>query len=200
MKRQILCSLAVACAFCLYVGSACISVKRLVVSAQAGNASEILARTNLPLLKQSLVDQIVGSYRRRSGQTKPVSQLERTAANTYGASVADAMLTKLLTPENLTELLRTGNANLPLHEGGSIWIPPLNELGSGVSELIKRLAFIQLRLIDFRMSSASGDDAYSISMHFEGDVWKFAGLHLPANVASQVAERSLIRGSDNFGH
>lgn len=194
MKRLIAISLTLVCAFCLYIGSACISVGRLVESVRASNSSDIMARTNLPLLKQSLVDQIVGTYLRRIGQTKPVGQLERMAANTFGASIADAMLTKMLTAENLTELLKTGRSNLPAGEGGAFRIPPLDEMGIGIKELIQRLSFIQLRLLEFRLSTDSNEDEVSsISMHFEGDQWKLAGIKLPTSVVSQLAERLPVR-------
>ena len=43
----------------IYVGSAVWSVKGLVEAAQSGNGPAIIARTDLPRLKRSLVDQIV---------------------------------------------------------------------------------------------------------------------------------------------
>ena len=43
-------------------------------------------------MRRSLVDQIVSAYLRQLGRDRPVKPLERMAANTYGASVADAQL------------------------------------------------------------------------------------------------------------
>src|SRR4051794_29977096 len=88
-----------------YLGSALVSLNGLVDAAKAGDGAAVLARTDMERLRRSLVDQIVAAYLERSGRTKP---LERMIANTYGASIADAMLAKLLTAENLTRLLRTG--------------------------------------------------------------------------------------------
>ena len=43
----------------VYAGSAVVSLNGLVEAARAGNGVEILARTDVPRLKHSLVDQIV---------------------------------------------------------------------------------------------------------------------------------------------
>src|SRR5712671_1171786 len=92
----------------VYVGSAVWSAKGLVEAARSGNAGEILARTDLSRVKRSLTDQILAAYLDRLGAKRPIKPLERMLANTYGASIADALVSKLLTEENLTKLLRTG--------------------------------------------------------------------------------------------
>ena len=84
----------------VYVGSAVVSLNGLVEAARAGNGVEILARTDVPRLKRSLVDQIVAGYLTRSGQDRPIKPLERLLANTYGASIADVLVAKMLTSEN----------------------------------------------------------------------------------------------------
>ena len=98
----------------LYLGSALASLDGLVGAAKAGDGAGVVARTDMERLRRSLVDQIIAAYIDRVGRSKP---LGRMVANTYGASVADAMLQKLLTAENLTLLLRTGtvagSANAP---------------------------------------------------------------------------------------
>jgi GTP:adenosylcobinamide-phosphate guanylyltransferase len=58
----------------IYVGSAVWSVKGLVEAAQSGNGPAIIARTDLPRLKRSLVDQIVRAYLERQG-AKGMSRL-----------------------------------------------------------------------------------------------------------------------------
>src|SRR5260221_12030081 len=46
----------------VYIGSAIVSLNGLVGAAKAGSGAEILARTDVPRLKRSLVDQIVTAY------------------------------------------------------------------------------------------------------------------------------------------
>ena len=47
-------------------------------------------------MRRSLVDQIVSAYLKQLGRDRPVKPLERMAANTYVASVADAMIAKMV--------------------------------------------------------------------------------------------------------
>src|SRR5262245_27039502 len=96
---------------CNYVGSAVASLGGLVEAAKAGDGAGVLARTDTVRLRRSLVDQIVAAYLKQLGQDRPVKPLERLAANTYGASIADAMIAKMLTPENLTAILNKGAIN-----------------------------------------------------------------------------------------
>jgi hypothetical protein len=57
----------------------------------------VLARADTGRLRRSLVDQIVSAYLKRLGRNRPVKTLERLAANTYGASIAEAMIAQMLT-------------------------------------------------------------------------------------------------------
>jgi hypothetical protein len=93
----------------VYVGSAVMSLNGLVDAARAGNGADVLARTDTPRLKRSLVDQIVSAYLKRIGQDRPIKPFERIVANTYGATIADALIGKLLTAENLTTILQKGS-------------------------------------------------------------------------------------------
>ena len=70
----------------VYAGSAVVSLNGLVEAARAGNGVEILARTDVPRLKHSLVDQIVSGYLIRTGQDRPIKPLERMVANTDRSS------------------------------------------------------------------------------------------------------------------
>src|SRR5712664_1354145 len=101
--------IAVLVAIGVYVGSAIVSLNGLVGASKAGNGAEILARTDVPRLKRSLVDQIVSAYLIRTGQNRPIKPIERVLANTYGASIADALVSKMITAENLTNILQNGS-------------------------------------------------------------------------------------------
>ena len=94
--------------FGIYLASPVVSLERLVEAARTGNGAAILERTNLERLRHSLVDQVVSAYLIRTGQNRPVKPLERLLANTYGASIADALISKMLTADNLTNILQKG--------------------------------------------------------------------------------------------
>jgi hypothetical protein len=179
----------------IYVGSAVVSLGRLVEAARAGDAAEVLARTDTARLRRSLVDQIVSAYLKQLGRDRPVKPLERMAANTYGASVADAMIAKLLTKENLTAILNKGE----IGAGGT---PAANILRltevdtSKVFETLMRIS--PIKPVEFMIYLGETESAGGVSMHFEGDGWKLSGIQLPA-VAVQVLAQELVNNKGRSG-
>ena len=171
-----------------YAGSAAVSLHRLVQAVQSKDAAAVMSRTNLPRLKRSLVDQIVAAYLNRIGQKRAVKPLERLAANTYGASLADVIVGKLLTPERLTELLNSGKVSLDgsyLGRMGSLsQVVPAKLL-----ENVKRIRLVSP--VEFSLQLGSGQDAGGISLHFEGDGWKLSGIRLPSAVLDALSRRPI---------
>jgi hypothetical protein len=170
----------------VYVGSAVWSAKALVEAARSGNAGEILARTDLPRVKRSLTDQIVAAYLDRLGAKRPIKPLERMLANTYGASIADALVSKLLTEENLTRLLRTGTVGDASQNTQVGNLASLANLEPSALRLLGRISPIKL----VEVAILLGDDRESgaIHMRFEGDGWKLSGVQLPAAALRALAE------------
>jgi len=93
----------------LYLGSAVFSISQLVEAARAGDGAAVIARTDVKALNRSLTYQIVGAYLQRIGATRRISPAERMLVNTYGASIADAMVSKMLTADRLTRILKSGS-------------------------------------------------------------------------------------------
>jgi Protein of unknown function (DUF2939) len=177
----------------IYIGSAVVSLGNLVEAARAGDGAAVLARTDMPRLRRSLVDQIVSAYLKQIGRDRPVKPLERMAANTYGASIADAMIAKLLTEENLTRLLKTGT--IASGEEGTANAPNMQRLSeidtSRLLQLLGRLT--PTKPVEFLVRLGETESAGAISMHFEGSGWKLSGLELPTT-ALQVLAQSLVDG------
>jgi hypothetical protein len=179
----------------IYVGSALVSLTGLVEAARAGDGAGILARTDMERLRQSLVDQIVSAYLRQMGKDRPVKPLERLLANTYGASVADAIIAKMLTAENLTRILKDG----AISSGDS---PIANMQGLGeidTSSLLKLMNRISpVKPVEFLFRLGDSENAGAVSIHFEGNGWKLSGIQLPT-AAVQVLAQSLIDSNGRKG-
>jgi hypothetical protein len=156
----------------------------LVGAAKAGNGAEILARTDLYRLKRSLVDQIVNAYLVRTGQNRPIKPIERLLANTYGASIADALVAKMLTTENLTNILKNGSLGA---DGDSQMIALAGIDTSKVLESLGRLSLVKPVELSIRLGDQEG--AGGISLHFEGNGWKLSGLNLPTRAVEELAIR-----------
>jgi hypothetical protein len=174
----------------LYVGSALVSLGGLVEAARAGDGAGVLARTDTERLRRSLVDQIVSAYLKQLGKDRPVKPLERVLANTYGATVADAMIAKMLTEENLTRILKNGAIGL-----GESPIANMRGLGEiDTTKLFEMLARISpIKPVEFLVRLGDTENAGGVSMHFQGNGWKLSGIQLPT-VAVQVLAQSLIDG------
>jgi hypothetical protein len=159
----------------VYAGSAVVSVRGLVGAVRAGDGAEILARTDQPRLRHSLVDQIVTAYLVQTGQNRPIKPLERMVANTYGASIADALVSTMLSSENLTKILREGTfPSFPGTDMRSLGeVDTSNALG-----MIRRFSLV--KPVEFTVRLGDSDSSGTISIHFEGDGWKLSGLQLPA--------------------
>lgn len=172
----------------LYFGSLVKSLAGLMDAVQAGNGAEVVARTDMNELRQSLTDQIVRTYLKRVGNPNPV---QRMLANTYGASVADAMLQKFLTAENITNLLRTGSIT-GAPEDANWTMGPLSKIDvTKLTDLLGRLRPIQPLRVEIRTSDATSPNEYSaIGLHFEGGSWKLSNLLLPQDALQKLA-RSL---------
>jgi hypothetical protein len=165
----------------VYVGSAVVSLHGLVSAVRAGNGAEILARTDVPRLKRSLVDQIVSAYLIRTGQGRSIKPLERMVANTYGATIADALISKMLTAENLTKVLQKGQ----LGTDGDNQIFALGAIDtSKVFATLGRLAFV--KPVEFSVRLGDDEGAGSIGIHFEGNGWKLSGLNLPPRAVQEL--------------
>ncbi len=175
-------TIALALTIGIYVGSAVVSLDALVKAAQVGNGAEIVARTDMDRLRRSLVNQILSAYLARTGEGRPVKPLEKMIASTFGASVVDAMISQMLTAENLTNILQKGQ----LTANGSNQITSLAEVDT--SKVFQTLGrFSVVNPVEFAI--ALGDDQYAtaITLHFAGNGWKLSGVNLPAKVAEQLA-------------
>jgi Protein of unknown function (DUF2939) len=167
---------AFAIAAVIYVGSAILSLNGLAGAARDGDGAAILSRTDLPRLRHSLVDQIVFAYLKRVGRDHQVKPMERLVASTYGATIADAMVGKMLTADNLTQILRDGRVAVGETD---VNLQRLSDLdASGVLQKIGRLSFV--KPVEAQVRLGDGDDAGGISLHFEDFGWKLSGVQLPA--------------------
>lgn len=169
-----------------YVGSIAVSVRDLIDAARSGNAAEITARTDFPRLRRSISDQILDAYLDKNGRNR--KPLERMLIDTYGSSVADAMLSKFLTPENLTSLLQTGTVADVSQT--AVWqLPSLATIDPArLWDLVSRVRPVQIKQVELRISASDAPEVYSaVGLRLDGITWKISGLRLPKTVVEKLA-------------
>lgn len=173
----------------VYYGSALYSLSDLATATRDGNGAAIVARTDLPRLSNSLSDQIVKAYLERVGATRRIGAAERMLVSGYGATVADVLVAKVLTPENLTELLKAGRLAetkaLPALTG----LPSLTDLQKiNLLTQFGRVHYINPVKLSIRVSkSKDPEEATSIVLHRSSLTWKLAGIDLPRKVLREIA-------------
>ena len=179
----------------IYVGSAVVSLSGLIESARAGDAAGVLARTDTARVRRSLVDQIVTAYLKQLGHDRPVKPLERIVANTYGASIADAMIAKMLTEENLTAILNKG----AITSGGAPTANMMRLTEIDTSKVLETLMRISpIKPVELMIRLGETASAGGVSIHFEGNGWKLSGIQLPV-AAVQVLAQDLINSKGRNG-
>jgi hypothetical protein len=173
----------------IYLGSAAFSLAGLIAAAREGDGAAVIKRIDVPALSRSLTNQIVAAYLERIGATRRISPMEKMLVNTFGATVADAMVAKMLTAEKLTQILKTGNLDAAPGVPNLTGLPALADLQSeDWFSLLGRLSFVQPVLLAIRISKASDPDNYAaVNLHYEGLGWKLSGIVLPKAAVRDLA-------------
>ena len=173
----------------IYLGSAAFSLAGLIAAAREGNGAAVIERIDIPPLSRSLTNQIIAAYLERIGATRRISPMEKMLVNTFGATVADAMVAKMLTAEKLTQILKTGNLDGAPGVPNLTGLPALADLQSeDWFSLLGRLSFVQPVLLEIRVSKASDADNYAaVNLHYEGLGWKLSGMVLPKAAVRDLA-------------
>lgn len=176
----------------IYTGSALISLERLAAAARVSNGAEVISRTNVPRVRHAVVSQLITAYLAKIGQTRPVRPFERMAIETFGASIADELAIKLITPENLSTILTSGGVRDSVSKFDFDGMPALTDLD--LSNVLNVLGRVQLiKPVEFELRLGADPSAGSISMHFEGSTWRLSGMNLPAPIVAKLIERLPVR-------
>jgi hypothetical protein len=176
-------------AVAIYLGLAASSLATLAAAARAGDVAKVLDKTDTRALSRSLANQIVNAYLDRIGATRQVGAMEKMLINTYGATIADAMAAKMLTAENLTQILKNGKLDASQGLPSFAGLPALGDLQTGNwLSLLGRVNFIQPVLLGIRVSDKSDPESYAaINLHFTGSEWKLSGIELPKPIVRTLA-------------
>ena len=173
----------------IYLGSAASSLSKLVAAARAGDGAAVIELTDVPALSRSLTNQIVAAYLERIGATRRIGPMEKMLINTYGTTIADAMVAKILTADKLTQILKTGNLNGASDAPNIAGLPALADLhAENWGSLLGRLSIVQPVLLAIRVSKTSDPDSYAaVNLHYQDFGWKLSGIVLPKAAVRELA-------------
>jgi hypothetical protein len=172
----------------LYTAWPFVEVYRLASAVQARDVNTLKEQVDFRALRASLTTQIVAAYLRLTGKTgRPGSLLEQFAAG-IGASVAEPIVAKLISPEALLELLQNGKPsgvfsdNVPSIQGlnsdavGNVWRAYVNsEFGIG--------RFFITVPVDKPTA-----ESFRLQFCLASWTWKLCGAELPEQLAVRLAQ------------
>lgn len=172
----------------IYLSSALVSLARLAEAARAADGAAVIARTDIPRVRHSIVSQLITAYLDKVGKKRPVGAFERIAVGTFGASIADDLATKLITADNLSAILQYGAVADNSARLEFTGMPALADLDhSNVIDVLQRVRFIKPVELEIRLGPDRS--AGSISLHFEGTGWKLSAINLPAPIVTKLLDR-----------
>jgi hypothetical protein len=178
----------------LYVGAAFSTLFKLTVAARSGDARGVMAHTDIVRLKRSVTDQVIAAYVDRLEQKRPLRPLERTVVNSVGTAIADGLVARYFTEENVLRLLHDGHLMDPPGAPSPLALPPVAPLSelypNKILPLLKRIRLIKPVEFGIRVSKdAAPANRMAVRMHFANWKWKLAGLDLPVTLLNDLAAR-----------
>lgn len=191
MRRTIPVVLVIVALVSAYAASAVVSLTEAVRAAQSGNGERVLGYVNTDRVRGAISSQVVAAYLAEIGETRRITPLERTLANSLGTTIADAMVDKVLTPANLAVLLKSGRVQTDAETVLSGNITPLADVGQlNWFGILGRLRLVKPVEFAIRVGSSSDPDRMSaFHMHFEGDGWKLSAIEFPKAALRDLAAR-----------
>jgi hypothetical protein len=146
-----------------------------------------MARTDMPRVRHTLVDQVMATYLDRRGQKRPLRPIDRVAINPFGTTIAHDLAAKLMTPENLAVLLKSGTVGNAADN--YLWIDVVPGRGRRFEPIRHCRAGQARKAVEFSLRLAGDENAGSISMHFAGTTWQLSSITLPPRVVAELVDR-----------
>ena len=191
MRRAIPAVLVIVALMSAYLASAVVSLTEAVRAAQSGDGERLRGYVDIDSVRGSISSQVVAAYLAEIGETRRISQLERTLAMSLGTTIADAVVDKILTPENLAVLLKSGRVQTEAGTALAGDITPLAEIGRlNLFDILGRVRLIKPVEFAIRLGNSTDPErTSSFHMHFEGDGWKLSAIKFPKAALRELASK-----------
>jgi hypothetical protein len=169
-------------AWAAFMVSPFVALYRLAEAVEARDTAALDERVNFHALRLSLSKQIVSEYLRTVGRSQELDSFERNLATSAGATLADPLVARLVTPEAVLSLL-SGRLPAEASTGRSPRLPgrPLHVGSFGAALRI----FMASQSRGFRNIMVALPDgppkAEQVRLHLRlsGTAWRLLGVELP---------------------
>jgi len=200
MRTAILISAALIAVWLAYAASPFFAVYDLLRVVQERNLVELPARVDFPAVRRSLTTQIVRTYVRITGKTGQSGSIVEQFAVSVGASLADPIVAKLISPETFLELLRNGGPSDVLSgDAASVDFsgdaPSVDDLSSEALESLWRVyANSELGIARFFLNvpvDKPRQESFQLQFCLKGWTWRLCGVELPELLQLRLAQEVL---------
>jgi hypothetical protein len=185
MKKTPILALVIAIAVTLYGAWPILDTNRLARAVQARDVAKVSERTDLPALRQSLADQIALTYFRLSGGKTDslIGQYVVAAAGT----IADPIVAKLITPENLVLLISRGDVRAAVPEVESSFEGLSTDAFQNAWKVVANSEFGLRRFSLSVPPDRPRAEQFRLHLRLDGWVWRLVGLDLPEPLRQKIA-------------
>jgi Protein of unknown function (DUF2939) len=193
MRKTILISTALFAVWLAYAASPFFAVYDLLRVVQERNLAELPARVDFPAVRRSLTAQIVRTYLRITGKISQNGSIAQHFAVSVGASLADPIVGKLLSPEAFLDLLQNGGPKDVFSED----TPSLNGLSSeALKNLWRVYANSELGIARFFLDvpvDKPQQETFRLQFCLKNWTWRLCGVELPELLQLRLAQEVLKR-------
>jgi Protein of unknown function (DUF2939) len=162
------------------------TVSKLAHAVETGDVATVVAHVDFASLRASLTEQVGDSYLRLTGIK--ISPLARGLATAAAGSVADPVIARIVTPEALTDLLKTGWPNAVAGERppGTIGLSVKN-VGTAW-QIFASADYGLRRFLVFVPPSFAPEHRFGLEFRLSQWRWQLTGVRLPEPVSVALAE------------
>jgi hypothetical protein len=180
----------------IYFFSPYVALYGLAKAIEAKDVAAIEERVNFPAVRSSLAKQLIPAYLIATGRESELKGTRGQAVVGFGATVADPLIARYLSPAALSELLEdprlaSGNGGSRAITGGSIGLNSLHDAW--------RL-FVTAQSRGFRAVSFAvpvdrlPSEQFRLQLRIKGLGWRLVGIELPKPVLDRLV-KELIKSN-----
>jgi hypothetical protein len=179
-------------AWAVFMISPFVALYRLAEAVERRDMAAITERVNFPALRLSISKQIVSEYLRTAGRGQELDTFERNLATSAGATLADPLVAKLVTPEAVMSLL-SGRLPPEAFAGRSSRLAgrPL-EVGSFGAAVRIFMASQSRGFRNILIALPDGPpkaEQVRLQLRLSGTAWRLLGVELPQAMVTALVKQ-----------
>ena len=169
------------------------AVARFAGAADRGDTAAVMARFDIPRLRNAFARQIVRAYPVDPALLASLDPIARHAAGLVAVTYVDALIAEHFSPELIVRAFANGDVrDAPLEQ--QLSLPSVGSFGSAV-DIFMQSGFTGP--VSFAIDAqASGDERYRLGFRFIGGSWRLVSVGLPPAVLAQAVRRLQERIAD----